>query len=320
MGAVDGCSTKASLLSERLFLTETMSEQETGDPFRQCLRVAVGSLCTEVGFESAESQALETMTELTQSLITELGRSARAFCELAGRVEPLVADLVLALVEMSVPMEGLREYALRQGRLTVQPPGQLVASKQTAILHTGNKKRHPGHIPDHLPEMPDSHSYIRTPTHRQPVTDYESVREKAASQKRDVERALTRFIAKTGKIHNLFKTDDSNLFPLISCDRDEEGVKLPAYLDALLFKDQVFEEDEREYLPKKRKSNNQNNPKPRKQDDDSDDEEGPGSSEKKPKPNEASAEGGDGIDNPFLRPVRMPRPIPPTMKVSSNIH
>ena len=320
MGAVDECSTKASLLSEGLFLTETMSEQETGAPFRQCLRVAVGSLCTEVGFESAESQALETMTELTQSLITELGRSARAFCELAGRVEPLVADLVLALVEMSVPMEGLREYALRQGRLTVQPPGQLVASKQTAILHTGNKKRHPGHIPDHLPEMPDSHSYIRTPTHRQPVTDYESVREKAASQKRDVERALTRFIAKTGKIHNLFKTDDSNLFPLISCDRDEEGVKLPAYLDALLFKDQVFEEDEREYLPKKRKSNNQNSSKPRKQEDDSDDEEGPGSSEKKPKPNEASAEGGDGIDNPFLRPVRMPRPIPPTMKVSSNIH
>ena len=307
-------------MSERLSLTETMSEQETGDPFRQCLRVAVGSLCTEVGFESAESQALETMTELTQSLITELGRSARAFCELAGRVEPLVADLVLALVEMSVPMEGLREYALRQGRLTVQPPGQLVASKQTAILHTGNKKRHPGHIPDHLPEMPDSHSYIRTPTHRQPVTDYESVREKAASQKRDVERALTRFIAKTGKIHNLFKTDDSNLFPLISCDRDEEGVKLPAYLDALLFKDQVFEEDEREYLPKKRKSNNQNNSKPRKQEDDSDDEEGPGSSEKKPKPNEASTEGGDGIDNPFLRPGRMPRPIPPTMKASSNIH
>ena len=164
--------------------------------------------------------------------------------------------------------------------------------------------------------------HIRTPTHRQPVTDYESVREKAASQKRDVERALTRFIAKTGKIHNLFKTDDSNLFPLISCERDEEGVKLPAYLDALLFKDQVFEEDEREYLPKKRKSNNQNNSKARKQEEDSDDEEAVGSSsaEKKPKLNESVTEGGDGIDNPFLRPVRMPRPVPPTMKASSSLH
>lgn len=55
---------------------------------------------------------------------------------------------------------------------------QAVPAKQTAILHTGNKKRHPAYIPEHMPEMPDSHSYIRTPTHRQPVTDYESVREK----------------------------------------------------------------------------------------------------------------------------------------------
>ena len=45
----------------------------------------------------------------------------------------------------------------------------------------------------------DSHTYVRTPTHKQPVTDYVGVREKASSQKRDVERALTRFIAKTGK-------------------------------------------------------------------------------------------------------------------------
>jgi len=280
-----------------------MSEQEsTVDPFRQCLRVAVGSLCTEVGFESAEVDALETLTELTQSLITELGRSGRAFCELAGRVEPVVGDLVLALVELGLPVSGLKEYALRSGRLTVAAPTHTVSSKQTAILHTGNKKRHPPHIPDHLPEMPDSHSYIRTPTHRQPVTDYESVREKAASQKRDVERALTRFIAKTGKIHNLFKTDDSNLFPLISCDREEDGVKLPAYLDALLFKDQVFEEDEREYQPKKRKSNHNETL--------SDDEDA--SPDKKSKINESVAD--SEIDNPFLRPVRMPRSIPPPIK------
>merc|ERR1712122_199486 len=99
---------------------------------------------------------------------------------------------------------------MRNSRVTLPAPSQTVSSKQTAILHTGNK--------------------ARPPTHRQPVTDYESVREKAASQKRDVERALTRFIAKTGKIHNLFKTDDSNLFPLISCEKEEEGVKLPPYL------------------------------------------------------------------------------------------
>jgi len=273
-----------------------MAESDPGaaDPFRSCLRVAVSSLCTEMGFDCADSTALETVTEMTQSLLVELGRSARAFCELASRVEPVSADIVLSMVEMGIPVQGLKEYALRSNRVTLPPPSQAVTSKQTAILHTGNKKRHPTHIPDHLPEMPDSHSYIRTPTHRQPVTDYESVREKAASQKRDVERALTRFIAKTGKIHNLFKTDDSNLFPLISCEKDEEGMKLPAYLDALLFKDQVFEEDEREYLPKKRKSS------PDDLDDDDEDV------DKKVKLDESLAEV-DNIDNPFLRPVRMPR-------------
>merc|ERR1719466_500555 len=232
-----------------------MAESDPGaaDPFRSCLRVAVSSLCTEMGFDCADSTALETVTEMTQSLLVELGRSARAFCELASRVEPVSADIVLSLVEMGIPVDGLKEYAMRSNRTTLPPPSQSVTSKQTAILHTGNKKRHPMHIPDHLPEMPDSHSYIRTPTHRQPVTDYESVREKAASQKRDVERALTRFIAKTGKIHNLFKTDDTNLFPLISCVKGEDEFKLPPYVDALIFKDQIFEEEEIERRPRKKK-------------------------------------------------------------------
>ena len=157
------------------------------------------------------------------------------------------------------------------------------------LIISGNNKKHPNSIPDNLPEFPDSHSYIRTPTHRQPVTDYEMVREKAASQKRDVERALTRFIAKTGKIHNLFKTDDNNLFPLISCERDVEGAKLPPYLNAVLFKDQVFEEDEREFSTKKRKNIEKDSL------DDTD---------KKGKLDESFAE---DIDNPFLKPVKMPR-------------
>lgn len=50
-------------------------------------------------------------------------------------------------------------------------------------------------------------------THKQPVTEYEAIREKAASQKRDVERALTRFIARTGETHSLFLVEDTNVFP-----------------------------------------------------------------------------------------------------------
>ena len=43
-----------------------------------------------------------------------------------------------------------------------------------------------------------------------------------------------------GKTHSLFNTDDTNLFPLISCDRlMPDQPALPAYINGLLFKDQV---------------------------------------------------------------------------------
>lgn len=53
--------------------------------------------------------------------------------------------------------------------------------------------------------------YIQT--HKQPVTEYEAIREKAANQKKDVEKALTRFLAKTSETHSLFDVEDNQMFP-----------------------------------------------------------------------------------------------------------
>lgn len=50
-------------------------------------------------------------------------------------------------------------------------------------------------------------------THKQPVTEYEAIREKAANQKKDIEKALTKFLAKTSETHNLFNTEDNQVFP-----------------------------------------------------------------------------------------------------------
>lgn len=44
------------------------------------------------------------------------------------------------------------------------------------------------------------------------MTEYEAIREKAATQKRDIEKALTKFLAKTSETHSLFDTED-NMFP-----------------------------------------------------------------------------------------------------------
>lgn len=44
------------------------------------------------------------------------------------------------------------------------------------------------------------------------MTEYEAIREKSASQKRDIEKALTKFLARTSETDNLFDTED-NMFP-----------------------------------------------------------------------------------------------------------
>ena len=48
--------------------------------------------------------------------ITELGRSARTYCELSGRTIPMVTDISMAVVEMGVDVSGLKTYAKRLSR------------------------------------------------------------------------------------------------------------------------------------------------------------------------------------------------------------
>lgn len=110
-------------------------------------------------------------------------------------------------------MNGITSYVKRDGLLKIPTPPVISAQKQLNLLAAGTKQSHPSHIPSHLPPLPDPHAYVRTPTHKQPVTEYEAIREKAASQKRDVEKALTRFLAKTSDTDCLFASEDNQMFP-----------------------------------------------------------------------------------------------------------
>uniref|UniRef100_G3VNP8 Transcription initiation factor TFIID subunit 8 n=1 Tax=Sarcophilus harrisii TaxID=9305 RepID=G3VNP8_SARHA len=155
--------------------------------WRWTLRVVVSSLLTEAGFESAEKACVETLTEMLQSYLSEIRKSAKSYCEHTARTQPTLSDIVVTIVEM-----GFNRMVLTAPSVTNQP----VTPK---ALTAGQNKSHPPHIPRHFPEFPDPHMYIKTPTNRELVSDYQVLREKAASQRRDVERALTHFIAKTGE-------------------------------------------------------------------------------------------------------------------------
>uniref|UniRef100_A0A6I8RS51 Transcription initiation factor TFIID subunit 8 n=1 Tax=Xenopus tropicalis TaxID=8364 RepID=A0A6I8RS51_XENTR len=265
---------------------------------RRTLQVVVSSLLTEAGFESAEKAAVESLTEMLQSYLSEIGRSAKSYCEHTARTQPTLPDIVVTLIEMGFNVESLPAYAKRSQRMVITAPPVTNNPVVPKALSAGQNKQHPAHIPSHFPEFPDPHTYIKTPTYREPVCDYQVLREKAASQRRDVERALTRFMAKTGETQSLFK-DDTSTFPLIAA----RPLSIP-YLNALLPSElelqQVEETDSSE------------------QDDQTDaenlsmhlqgDEVGM-EKENSSVLQQNSMKGGEEtlIDNPYLRPVKKPK-------------
>lgn len=278
---------------------------------REALKVAVSALCCEVGFSHADESCLETLTEMLQSFITELGRSTRAFSELSCRTDPMISDVVMSLVEMGQDVQKLQAYTKRNNKMRFMPPEQAIQTQSPRTLQVGQKSSHPSHIPDYLPPFPDPHTYIKTLTLKPPETKYKTLREKAATQKRDVERALTRFIAKTGETESLF-SDDPFAFPLIAC----KPKHLP-YLDALLPKDQDLDAQEEQEDPAAKKSKKEQEkesekPPPVQTQESQDTSSQNISTAKSPTTgdqNNSNVENTDNenqIDNPYLRPIKMP--------------
>ncbi|KYM96151.1 PREDICTED: transcription initiation factor TFIID subunit 8 [Cyphomyrmex costatus] len=277
---------------------------QTVNTRRKILSQVVSSILVECGYDTCEKLVLETLTEMLQSFIVEIGASGRNYCELSGRTEPLIADVILALINMGIKLDNIETYAKRQNRTVLPMLQQQTQAKQLNILQAGVKQGHPSYIPSYFPSFPDPHAYIRTPTHKQPVTEYEAIREKVATQKRDIERALTRFIAKTGDTHSLFLTEDNSMFPLISCKP-----QFPSYISALLPQDQIFEPDsdfQFDSNPVKKKKEQQNE----------ETEEGNQTQNENMEQNGEIITQQDVIDNPYLRPGKIPKTKIPGTTIS----
>ncbi|XP_036269581.1 transcription initiation factor TFIID subunit 8 isoform X2 [Pipistrellus kuhlii] len=268
---------------------------------RRTLQVVVSSLLTEAGFESAEKASVETLTEMLQSYISEIGRSAKSYCEHTARTQPTLSDIVVTLVEMGFNVDTLPAYAKRSQRMVITAPPVTNQPVTPKALTAGQNRPHPPHIPSHFPEFPDPHTYIKTPTYREPVSDYQVLREKAASQRRDVERALTRFMAKTGETQSLFK-DDVSTFPLIAA-RPFTIPYLTALLPSELEMQQMEETDSSE---QEEQTDTENLPLHISTDDSGAEKENTSVLQQNSLSGSRSGEE-SLIDNPYLRPVKKPK-------------
>ena len=97
------------------------------------------------------------------AVICQIGLSARSYCELSCRTEPVIGDVIIALVNMGISIDGIDLHARRPGRTVLPPLVSSTQTKQLSILQAGVKQTHPSYIPTHLPSFPDPHAYIRTP-------------------------------------------------------------------------------------------------------------------------------------------------------------
>ncbi|XP_017121973.1 transcription initiation factor TFIID subunit 8 [Drosophila elegans] len=280
------------------------------DAYRRLLNKAVSQLLVDKGAGQASHQCLETLTQMLQALIGEIGNSAHNYCELSGRTMPTVGDVSLALINMGISIASLDPYMRKETHAAIPLPPQQTQQRQLSLLQAGSKSSHPHYVPSYFPAMPDPHAYIRTPTHKQPVTEYEAIREKAACQKRDIEKALTKFLCKTTETNNLFPTED-NMFPLIACKP-----AFPPYAAALNPTDQVFDFEELEYhyLVANRTEDVPSKEDGEEGDSENEEMDGDKSKEEKPeleiKPNSTTNKAileNPNIDNPYLRAATLPK-------------
>lgn len=96
-------------------------------------------------------------------MLVEIGQSSRNYCELSGRTTPVIGDVVVALINMGISLQGIDSFGKRDSRHIIPTPQQASQQKQLNLLQAGTKNAHPPHIPNYLPALPDPHAYIRTP-------------------------------------------------------------------------------------------------------------------------------------------------------------
>ncbi|XP_051832162.1 transcription initiation factor TFIID subunit 8-like [Antechinus flavipes] len=269
---------------------------------RRTLQIVVSSLLIEAGFESAEKACVEILTEMLQSYLSEIGKSAKSYCEHTARTKPTLSDIVVTLAEMGFNVETLPAYAKRSQRMVITAPPVTNQPVTPKALTAGQHKSHPPHIPRHFPEFPDPHTYIKTPTYREFVSDYQVLREKAASQKRDMEQTLTHFIAKTGETQSLFK-DDVNTFPLIAA----QPLAIP-YLTALLPSELEMQQmEETDSSEQDEQTDPENLPLHISTDESGAEKENASAQQQNTSLSGSRAREENLIDNPYLRPVKKPK-------------
>lgn len=195
-----------------------------GDEFgREVSKIAAAQICQSLGFQGSKESALDTLAEIVIVYLSDLGKMAKFYSNLAGRTECNVFDIVRGLEELEVlgsrqdsevsrclagsrTIQEIFKYVNSAEEIPfAQPVPQFPIIKSCKVLPSFIKMREAPpskHIPNWLPAFPDPHTYIYTPVWNKRMTDPRADKLEQARQRRKAEKSLLslqqRLVVNTG--------------------------------------------------------------------------------------------------------------------------
>ena len=178
---------------------------------RKLLKHCCAAICYETGAHLVKVNVFTLLTELLDTFLSEVALESKRYAELAGRSAPIPADVLTALIDMGMEMQPLMDYCQQPRRVFLPAPP--VDNTPDFVVDQAFApelpKQRPGYVPDHMPQFPPPHTYIKNATEPTPNLSYMLVRERLASQRRSVERALVKLLA-ASKMRALENASDTH--------------------------------------------------------------------------------------------------------------
>ncbi|XP_022143863.1 transcription initiation factor TFIID subunit 8 [Momordica charantia] len=202
---------------------------------REVSKIAAAQICKNLGFQGSKESALDTLAEIVITYLSDLGKMANFYSNLAGRTECNVFDILRGLKDLEAPvarqdaevshclagsrtMQEIMEYVNSAEELTfAQPVPQFPIIKSCKVLPSFVQMRETPpskHIPHWLPAFPDPHTYIYTPVWNKRTTDPRTDKIEQARQRRKAEKSLLslqqRLVANSGNTEELPSVDNND--------------------------------------------------------------------------------------------------------------
>lgn len=187
-----------------------VSSPKGGDDFaRAVANTAVSQVCEGLGFHGIQKTAVETLTDIALRYLSDLGKAAHFYSNLAGRTQCSAFDVILALEDMglgaavdtsnrclanSAALRDVMRYVeyAEEVPFARSVPKFPVYKKRAPVLSFAQLGEEPPfpHIPAWLPAFPDPHTYQSTPVWVDRKSDPRMDKLELARQRRKAERSL----------------------------------------------------------------------------------------------------------------------------------